>query len=553
VYLPLADVDLPADVPGGDQGDEATHHGGRILVVEDDPELCELVRDSLDAAGYLVEASADGAAALQRALAADQPFDLVITDVVMPRVSGPELAARLRTQWPGLRVLFLSGYTSEMLRRHGVRVESEMVVEKPFTRYELLAAASRCLAAPLRTAADVAARPGVLRLLVADDDPGVLDAVTALLADVAHVDLVATARGADAAIAAAAASRPDVALVDVAMPGGGPAAVRGMVDVCSGVSVLAYSGSAAPEQVDTMLAAGAVGYLLKSASREELLDAIGRTARGEGVLAGAVSAGVVGGLRRRLADEAAEREDRLSRVATAASLFERMHMVFQPVVTTDDRRVVGYEALARFADTGLGPEAAFPLAAGVGLGTDLELSAVRRAIEAFEAADLPLGLVLGVNLSPTSVVSGGLAELRHPVGGRLLVELTEQEAVVDEDELAAACEDLRRRGMAIAADDAGAGYAGLARILRLQPEVIKIDRSMLSAVDADPAQQALVQSLVLFGSRLGATLVAEGIERAAQLTEVGRLGVTRAQGYLLGRPGPLPTRCPPADHPPTPR
>jgi hypothetical protein len=134
IYLPsIAEVpDAPAESPA------APARGGEtILLVEDQEALREVTRQSLEDLGYRVLAAEDAEAGL--ALATEHPgeIDLLLTDVVMPGTSGPELAARIAGDWPGTRVLFMSGYTSDVLGRHGVLDPGTQLVEKPFTQREL--------------------------------------------------------------------------------------------------------------------------------------------------------------------------------------------------------------------------------------------------------------------------------------------------------------------------------------------------------------------------------------------------------------------------------
>jgi EAL domain-containing protein (putative c-di-GMP-specific phosphodiesterase class I) len=89
-------------------------------------------------------------------------------------------------------------------------------------------------------------------------------------------------------------------------------------------------------------------------------------------------------------------------------------------------------------------------------------------------------------------------------------------------------------------DDAGAGYASFSLIAALKPSVIKIDRDIVTGIARDDAKQALVEAFVSFGRRIGAQLLAEGIERRADLSTLGALGVDLGQGYLLGKPAPIP-------------
>ena len=99
---------------------------------------------------------------------------------------------------------------------------------------------------------------------------------------------------------------------------------------------------------------------------------------------------------------------------------------------------------------------------------------------------------------------------------------------------------LRRLGFGFAIDDAGAGYASFALIAALRPTVIKIDRDIVHGIGHDDAKQALVEAFVSFGRRIGARLLAEGIERRTDLAALTTLGVELGQGYLLGKPAPEP-------------
>jgi EAL domain-containing protein (putative c-di-GMP-specific phosphodiesterase class I) len=116
------------------------------------------------------------------------------------------------------------------------------------------------------------------------------------------------------------------------------------------------------------------------------------------------------------------------------------------------------------------------------------------------------------------------------------VEITEQAQVEDYDELNVALGHLREVGVRIAVDDAGAGYASLRHILRLEPDVIKLDKSLVRNVHRDRPRRALATALISFAAEIGATIVAEGIESAEELDALRDLGVTFGQGYHLARP-----------------
>jgi EAL domain-containing protein (putative c-di-GMP-specific phosphodiesterase class I) len=122
---------------------------------------------------------------------------------------------------------------------------------------------------------------------------------------------------------------------------------------------------------------------------------------------------------------------------------------------------------------------------------------------------------------------------------RLVLELTEHVAVADYDALAEPLDRLRWSGVRLAVDDAGSGFASLQHILNLAPDVIKLDRALVRNVDADPARASLAGSLVAFAERIGADLVAEGIENDRERVALQRLGVRCGQGFHLGPPLPV--------------
>lgn len=221
-----------------------------------------------------------------------------------------------------------------------------------------------------------------------------------------------------------------------------------------------------------------------------------------------------------------------------------MSVVFQPIVRLAGRRVIGFEALARFHHPPpRGPDVWFAEAAAVGLGVDLELAAIRLAVRALH--DIDDDLYISVNLSPETIVSPSLDDALAAVAPtRLVLEITEHSTIAAYDDVAAAVVRLRDRGMRIAVDDAGAGYSSFRHILRLQPDMIKLDRSLTRDIDRDPARRALAAALIAFGHETGSGIVAEGVETAEELRTLQELGVTSAQGYYLGRPGALPAVVP---------
>lgn len=210
----------------------------------------------------------------------------------------------------------------------------------------------------------------------------------------------------------------------------------------------------------------------------------------------------------------------------------------QPIVDLATEEAVAYEALARFPDVAEGPVRLFSAAAAAGLGVELEELAARAALAV--APRLPAGRPLGVNLSPQALlcpsVTGLLLDHRAL---DLAVEVTEHSPVDDYDALDRALGCLREAGIGLTVDDAGAGYASLRHVLRLRPDVIKLDIALVAGVHADPAKRAMVSAMVGFADETGSRLVAEGIEEAAEVATLRSLGVRHGQGHLLGRPAPL--------------
>lgn len=152
---------------------------------------------------------------------------------------------------------------------------------------------------------------------------------------------------------------------------------------------------------------------------------------------------------------------------------------------------------------------------------------------------IPEPLTLSINASPETVCSGALPDVlgTRPLD-RLALGITEHAAVDRYDELNDHLAPLRARGLKLAVDDAGAGFAGLQYILRLQPDIIKLDMTLIRTIDSDPARRSLAAAMQMFARQTGAVLVAEGVETPEELSTLGRLSFMRAQGYLLGKPRP---------------
>jgi EAL domain-containing protein (putative c-di-GMP-specific phosphodiesterase class I) len=209
-------------------------------------------------------------------------------------------------------------------------------------------------------------------------------------------------------------------------------------------------------------------------------------------------------------------------------------VALQPVVALADGEVVGHEALARFG--GRTSTDRWFRGAGVhGLSVELELLTVRAALAVLPG--LPEDQSLAVNLSPLALTSDAVHEaLREADLRRVVVEVTEHEAVGDYASLRSRLADLRADGARIAVDDIGSGFASLRHALLLRPDVVKLDQSLTRGVHHDPRQRALVRALVRFADEIGVELVAEGIETTEQAAVLRDLGLVLGQGWGLGVP-----------------
>ena len=217
-----------------------------------------------------------------------------------------------------------------------------------------------------------------------------------------------------------------------------------------------------------------------------------------------------------------------------------VRMFFQPITDLDSGAIVGFESLARFDSAPSRPTSSwFDEAAAAGMRRELELTTARAALSSL--GDIPEDAYLTVNASPDVAMDPAfIAAIPENAASRLVVEITEHAPIHDYDAFNGALETLRSRGVRVAIDDAGAGFANLTHILRIHPDLIKLDVELTRHVDIDSQRRALVRSLVEFARSVGATLVAEGIETEGELLALRSLGVAAGQGYHIGRPEPLP-------------
>ena len=219
---------------------------------------------------------------------------------------------------------------------------------------------------------------------------------------------------------------------------------------------------------------------------------------------------------------------------------EAIELVVQPIQDLRHGGVHAYEALARFhVGSTISPLHWFALADEFNRRPELERACLTHALELIDR--LPDGALLCVNVSGPVLSEPETLEIlqRSPGLRRLVLEITEDSlAGSDNGAFNAAAALLRRRGVRFAVDDVGAGYAGLRQITAVHPDYLKLDRSLVTGIEADADRAALVAAVADYADRVGALLVAEGVEEMADLEMLAGLGVHLVQGFLLARPAP---------------
>jgi EAL domain-containing protein (putative c-di-GMP-specific phosphodiesterase class I)/CheY-like chemotaxis protein len=372
-----------------------------------------------------------------------------------------------------------------------------------------------------------------IRVMIADDERDVRDALISLMEEDDAISVVGAGGDAEEAIAIAAHEHPDVAILDVRMPGGGgPRAAREITRVSPETELIALSANDDPSEFRAMLKAGAGTYLVKGVGTDEVLDAI------RGCIDGVAA-------RDTLQPPTIETEQRAgwserSRRIDAVVHGRGIEVVYQPIFDLADGRPVGAEATARFRTSPhRRPEVWFAEATSVGRGVELELMAAQLAVQG--SRRLAAGISLGINASPATCCSQMLRELLEDVTRRTVVlEVTEHVPVGDYGRLRTALVPIRSQGVKLAIDDTGSGFASLRHILQLRPDSIKLDIGLTKGIERDAARRSLIEAIVAFAPSIGAKVHAEGIESAEQLDALREAGVDLGQGFFLGRPAPVP-------------
>jgi EAL domain-containing protein (putative c-di-GMP-specific phosphodiesterase class I) len=211
-----------------------------------------------------------------------------------------------------------------------------------------------------------------------------------------------------------------------------------------------------------------------------------------------------------------------------------VYIDYHPIVVADSGRVFGYEALARGQSRSLrSPEVMFDVAAGANMLWELSRLCRSKALEGISR--LEPDQLLFLNVDPHDFADPEFTEVANHDPRRVVIEITERTAIKDYPWLRDRLQAFRARGYRFAVDDAGSGYAGLGSIANLEPNFIKLDRSLITGIDTNTTKRNLVETMVRFANDQGAMVIAEGVEQAEEYAVVGRLGVHLVQGFFVNR------------------
>jgi EAL domain-containing protein (putative c-di-GMP-specific phosphodiesterase class I)/CheY-like chemotaxis protein len=372
------------------------------------------------------------------------------------------------------------------------------------------------------------------RIVIADDDADLLRALSRTLERAGH-DVVKLPDGPRACehIAALDPNDVDVVLTDISMPGcDGLEVMRVAHKLDPDLPVLFMTGMPTVETAVQALEFGAYRYLLKPVDPEVLLQAVAQAVE------------VRHSVRALLPDTRPGLSPPSSRVRAELSgrldsALDKLWMAFQPIVNWTEKRVLAYEALVRTDEPSLArPDHFFSAAEQLHRVQELGRT-IRRSVAA-TAVNLPADTELFINLHANDLTDDELYAENAPLApfaARIVFEITERASLEKMKDIQERMAALRARGYRIAVDDLGAGYAGLSSLASLQPEVVKLDMSLVRGVDQQPIKQRLVAALQTLGGSLGIRVVAEGVETVAERDTLVGIGCDLFQGYLFAKPG----------------
>lgn len=371
------------------------------------------------------------------------------------------------------------------------------------------------------------------RLLLVDDDELVSTSLGRVLSAAGYD--VRTACGGQSAVSALLEASFDVVLSDVHMPGmDGVEILRRVRENHLDVPVVLMTGGPSIKSAVDAVNEGALRYLYKPIDPGELKKTLDQ----------AVQLGRLASAKREafelLGRPAALAGDRAGLEAIFARAMGSVSMAYQPIVSWSKATVVGYEALLRSADPALsGPGTVIDAAERLGRITELNRAVRARVAEMILERTPEVDIF--VNLHPLGLLDETLYMPNFPLSRlarHVVFEVTERASLEGVDHLRPRIAKLREMGYRLAIDDLGAGYAGLATFAQLDPEVVKIDMSLVRGIDRSATKRKLVGAIALACRDLDIEVIAEGVETVGERDELLKAGCDLLQGYLFAKPAP---------------
>lgn len=369
-------------------------------------------------------------------------------------------------------------------------------------------------------------------VLLVDDDAALARAIARVLHAAGYT--VRAVTSGPAAVETVMSETVDVIVSDIQMPGMSGVDLLSMVRAYDlDVPMILMTGNPTIDTAIEAVSLGAIQYLVKPVPNEVLVKAVGRASklhrlaemkreamklRGEG--------GLMAG-------------DRAGLQATFDRALDGLWVAFQPIVDAgQNNKIYGYEALMRTHEPALStPESLLTAAERLDCLEPLGRRVRELAAEGFRRA--PPETLLFVNLHARDLLDTDLYEPDSPlmqVAHRVVLEITERTPIDDVKDVQARVAVLRFHGFRIALDDLGAGYAGLSSFVALEPDIVKLDMSLVRGIHTSLVKQRLVSSILNVCHDLGIKVVVEGVEEIEECAMMQGMGCEYMQGYLFAKP-----------------
>jgi EAL domain-containing protein (putative c-di-GMP-specific phosphodiesterase class I) len=374
-------------------------------------------------------------------------------------------------------------------------------------------------------------RPERGRILIVDDEESLVRVLARVLTNAGY-DVATAADGAQA-VELLANGTFDAVVSDLDMPRmSGMQLLQVVREGDFDVPVILMTGAPKLDTAMSAVSLGALRYLTKPVDTDELKKVIERAVRLKRVA--------------KLKQEALQLvnqgglglADRLAMETAFGRTMETLWLAYQPIVRVRDHALFGYEALLRSGEPAL-PHPGAVLDAAERLGRLDDLGRRVRSVAASKVADAEPSAAIFVNLHSRDLLDDGLYSSQSPlsaVAHRIVLEITERASLDGVSDAQAKIAELRRMGFRIAIDDLGAGYSGLTSFASLEPELVKLDMSLVRDIDKNTTKEKLVRSMTALCKDLGMLVVAEGVETIQERDLLVDIGCDLLQGYLLGKP-----------------